>query len=70
MAELLASNTSKYDFLSVVSQGELTAFSNLLAEIDFTNTGVIKDGMCSLVELERISYRSEPKHNIRHVDTT
>ena len=50
MAELLASNTSKYDFLSVVSQGELTAFSNPLAEINFTNTGVTKAGVCSLAD--------------------
>ncbi|AXV65931.1 DUF2384 domain-containing protein [Pseudoalteromonas lipolytica] len=50
MAEFQASNTSKSDFLSVVTQGELTTFSNPLAEIDFTNTGVTKAGVCSLAD--------------------
>lgn len=50
MAEFQASNTSKSDFLSVVTQGELTTFSNPLAEIDFTNRGVTKAGVCSLAD--------------------
>ncbi|NIZ05463.1 DUF2384 domain-containing protein [Pseudoalteromonas sp. HF66] len=48
MVEFQASNTSKCDFISVVTQGELTTLSNPLAEIDFTNTGVTKDGVCAL----------------------
>ncbi|MCP4586165.1 hypothetical protein [Pseudoalteromonas sp.] len=50
MVEFQASNTSKCDFLSVVTQGELTTFSNPLAEINFTNTGVTKAGVCSLAD--------------------